>query len=155
MESRAATSSWKTPQKALEYRTMTILFWLAASGFTALYWLSTARAREMACYHGQKACRNLQLQFLDGSVVRYQTRIARSPGGQLALQRDYRFEFTADGLHRRQGHIRLCANTLVHLHLDQACPEEANPPVLILSTDCHEEADAIRSRTEKGSDCLH
>ncbi len=135
---------------------MDILLWLAAGSAILLYWLDTAKARETAIFHSRKACRDMKLQFLDGTVARYKTRLARSPGGQLCLMRHYRFEFTSDGHQRWYGYARLCGSQLQLLDLDRPCAEEENSHRhLIIADSPSEGSDAIRSRVEKRPDCYH
>ncbi|WP_263322317.1 DUF3301 domain-containing protein [Endozoicomonas sp. Mp262] len=134
---------------------MDTLFWLAAGSIAVFYWLDTAKAREIAISHGRRACADMHVQFLDGSVVRHKTCVSRNPEGQVSLMRYYHFEFTADGLERRQGHIQLCGNQLILLEIDYPFPEEQDTHSLILSVPHSENFDAIRPRAEKRSDCLH
>ncbi|WP_330925772.1 DUF3301 domain-containing protein [Candidatus Sororendozoicomonas aggregata] len=135
---------------------MEILIWLIVGGVALLYWLDTAKARERAELLSKKACRDLRYQFLDGSVIRFQTRITRAGGGQLCLQRSYRFYFTTDGSCRWQGFLQLSGSHLQVLELDDPPPLTGSEShSLILSADYSdtEDTNAVRSRVKKRPDC--
>ncbi len=106
----------------------------------AWYWADTTKAREVAILHGRRACKEMNLQFLDGTVVRYSTRFKRGPGGQMYLARDFSFEFTPNGVQRYPGHIRLLGKYLQVMDLQYTRPEEQQTSNLIMSTEYSEES---------------
>ena len=76
------------------------------------------RARERAVQAGKQACAREALQFLDDTVQIVKLWPARDPNGRLALRRTYRFEFSDDGAHRRDGVIVMLGARLESLQLD-------------------------------------
>lgn len=135
---------------------MGLLFCLGAGLCAVIYFFDTARARELAILHGRRACKTMHYQFLDGTSVRYKTRLTRSASGQLCLVRRYHFDFTDDGQYRYQGRITLVGHTLEVLELDE--PETgllAHKHSLILSASYSEDPDEIRPRVEKRTDYRH
>ncbi|MGI9274788.1 MAG: DUF3301 domain-containing protein [Endozoicomonas sp.] len=133
---------------------MDVIFWMAAAAIVLWYWADTTKARELAIAHGRRACRDLQHQFLDGTVVRYRTRTARSSSGQVCLARDFSFEFTTDGINRYPGHIRMLGQRLQMLDLQYQDPDHDSTSNLILSTTSRdEECNGLRTRAETGTDC--
>ena len=118
---------------------MEVLIWLSLGGIIAWYWASTTKAREIAIAHGRRACKEMNVQFLDGTVVRYSSKPKRGPSGQMCLCRDFSFEFTTDGANRYPGHIRLLGTHLQIMDLDYAKPDEAESNHLILNTEYRRE----------------
>jgi len=85
---------------------------------TVLYWWDASRAKENARLHGRRACDREGLQFLDDTVVLSRVRLRRNANGQLAIRREYRFEFASDGGRRYDGYMVLLGNQLLHLTLE-------------------------------------
>lgn len=68
------------------------------------FWLDSLRAREIAIGLCQAACRQRDLQWLDQTVALRRLGLTwRSEG--LRLRRVYRFDFSEEGMERRQGYI--------------------------------------------------
>ncbi|WP_062261879.1 DUF3301 domain-containing protein [Endozoicomonas arenosclerae] len=118
---------------------MDIIIWMLIGAAFAWYWADTTKAREIAIRHGKRACKDMNLQFLDGTVVRYSSRPRRGPDGQIHLARDFSFEFTPDGIRRYPGHIRLLGKYLQIMDLQYTRPEEEQSSNLILSTEYSED----------------
>ncbi|MRI34074.1 DUF3301 domain-containing protein [Endozoicomonas sp. OPT23] len=97
---------------------MDVLLWILLGAAVIWYWSDTSKAREVAIQHGRRACKDMNLQFLDGTVIRYSTRPKRGPNGQMCLCRDFGFEFTDDGIRRYTGHIQLLGQRLKKMNLD-------------------------------------
>ncbi|WP_236632010.1 DUF3301 domain-containing protein [Endozoicomonas montiporae] len=102
---------------------MDTILWIFPALLALWYWSDTSKAREIAITHGKRACKDMNLQFLDGTVVRYKTRPKRGPDGQMCLSRDFSFEFTPDGIRRYPGHIRLLGVRLQMMDIQY--PDEA------------------------------
>ncbi len=68
------------------------------------FWLDSLRAREIAIGICQAACRQRDLQWLDQTVALRRLGLTwRSEG--VRLRRVYRFDFSEEGMERRQGYI--------------------------------------------------
>jgi len=80
-------------------------------------WLEAMRSRELARATALRACRDANLQLLDDTVELIRVRLRRDAHGQLGLHREYRFEFTADGLSRFRGMLCLRGRRVLHLEL--------------------------------------
>jgi len=94
------------------------LFLLLALFVGLLYWWDASRAKEVARLHGRRACDREGVQFLDDTVVLSRVRLRRNANGQLAIRREYRFEFASDGGRRYEGHMVLLGNQLLGLTLE-------------------------------------
>ena len=134
---------------------MNALLWLVPVFLAFFYWFDTAEAKEAAVVHGRKACKDINVQFLDESVVRFDSKVQRGYSGSLCFSRHFRFEFTIDGQSRHNGYITLLGKRLQLLELDLPDPEhQSNANHLIMTASYRsEDSDAIRSRIEKRSDC--
>ncbi|HJW81001.1 MAG TPA: DUF3301 domain-containing protein [Acidiferrobacterales bacterium] len=89
-------------------------------GFAALawFWVDALRCKEIARAAGQRACQQAGAQFLDDTVEITKLRLQRNARGQLALYREYRFEFTHNRDYRLRGEIAMLGLRVVHLVLE-------------------------------------
>lgn len=78
-----------------------------AALLAAWTWHATLRAREHANFVAAETCRKLNVQFLDGTVAFTRMRPVRDLSGRLTLRRSYVFDYTEDGVTRRQGFVIL------------------------------------------------
>lgn len=83
-----------------------LLLTLLALGLGA-WWHYTARAREAASALVASACREADVQWLDGTVVLRRVELARNAYGERCLRRTYVFDYSDDGHSRRQGFVTL------------------------------------------------
>jgi len=81
--------------------------WMLLLGLAIAGWMffDGMQVRERALRAGRDYCRNIGVQFLDETVSRQRTGIARDTTGTLRLRRVYAFEFTSDGERRYTGEI--------------------------------------------------
>lgn len=105
---------------------MNIFFLLSVSCGACIYWFYTSKARETAISSCRKTCDEMNCLFLDGSVVRYSTKIRRGPTGQLSLLRSYIFEYTPAGHDRRKGDIKLLGCRLLFMAIDDPSQTESS-----------------------------
>lgn len=84
----------------------------------AWYWMDALRCKEIARAAGQRACQQVEAQFLDDTVALAKLRLRRDARGQFVLYREYRFEFTRNRDYRLRGEIRLLGRRVVHLALE-------------------------------------
>lgn len=68
-----------------------------------LLWLYMQAVRELALRAAKRHCREMGVQFLDGSVVLDGVKPVRGPNGVIALAQRFRFEFTTTGEKRYRG----------------------------------------------------
>jgi hypothetical protein len=94
-----------------------ILLFGAALGVLWL-WRDSTRAREVATAAAQRACKQINVQFLDGTVMLTKLRLCRRNSGTVALCRLYSFDFSLDGEQRRSGTIKMKSQLIEDLMLD-------------------------------------
>lgn len=112
---------------------MNAVLWLSFFTLAFWYWSDTSKAREIAIRHGKKACDDMNLQFLDGTAVRFRTVPKRGPDGHMCWARDFSFEFTTDGIRRYPGHVRLLGSRLQMLDIHYSDSEEKPDSNLIMT----------------------
>lgn len=91
---------------------------LVGIGLAGWFWYDSMKAREAAVRLGRQVCARDGLQFLDDTVHCARTRPARTDSGSLALRREYRFEFSDDGVRRRSGTIVMLAARVESLEME-------------------------------------
>jgi hypothetical protein len=82
------------------------------------YWLDSIRAKEIATEHGAAECKKVLLEFLDETVVIKKVRLRRGTRGQLAIYREYQFEFSSTGEYRYKGVVRLLGKYLIDIEME-------------------------------------
>jgi len=80
------------------------------------FWLDSLRAREMATQICHAVCNAHNLQFLDQTVVLRRLRLRRTDAG-LRWRRVYRFDFSEEGIGRRNGYLVLLGLNLEIIRL--------------------------------------
>ncbi len=78
-------------------------------------WWSDRSAAELAIRVAHKACTDAGVTWLDQNVQRVRKRLARSDEGRLTWQRDFDFEFSANGDERQIGRVSLVGSRVVGL----------------------------------------
>jgi hypothetical protein len=99
---------------------ISVLDLLTLLSFAALawYWADALRCKEIARAAGQRACQQVEAQFLDDTVALSRLRLRRDTRGQVSLYREYRFEFTRNRDYRLRGEIAMMARHVVRLELE-------------------------------------
>lgn len=97
---------------------------LLVVGALCVYFFSSIRVRELALQHVGVASRRDDFQLLDQSVHLQRLSMSRDGGGRWHLWRQYRFEYSFDGVERRQGHVIMLGNKL------QAVVTQERPRIL-------------------------
>lgn len=80
------------------------------------FWLDSMRAREIALGICRAACERRGVQFLDQTVALRKLGI-RWPNQGLRFRRVYRFDFSEEGVGRRNGYLVLLGTDLVEISL--------------------------------------
>ena len=74
-------------------------------GGLCLYFLSATRVREIAVQAVKKSGEQDDYQLLDQSVHLRRVSLSRDRQGRWRVWRQYRFDYSYDGVERRQGHV--------------------------------------------------
>ena len=97
---------------------MSVFLSLGLLVFILWFWYDSLQAREQATEAGNRACKRVDAQFLDQTVVLKRLRLCRTHRGNMSLCRLYLFDFTLDGEIRREGMIMMVGQRIVDLVLD-------------------------------------
>lgn len=93
------------------------LFGLLALGAIVAVWHDSLRAREHALVVIKRACRELNVQLLDETVVVSKLSLQRSPRGWPRLRRTFQFDVSINGADRFRGHAQVVGNRVESLHV--------------------------------------
>ena len=74
-------------------------------GALSLFFFSAIRVRELAIQAVERAGKTDDFQLLDQSVHIQRMSLSRDSQGRWKIWRQYRFDYSYDGVERRQGHI--------------------------------------------------
>lgn len=94
---------------------LAIIIFLIAS---LLYWLDSINAKEIATQQAKSACKKQHIEFLDDTVVIKKVRLRHNNHGQIALYREYEFEFSSTGEFRYKGNIRLLGKYIIDVEME-------------------------------------
>jgi len=89
---------------------LTILL-AAGAAAAVLFWLDSARARELATRIARDYCRSRGVQLLDGTAALSRIRLQRQ-GGRLQWQRTFQFDYLEEATERRRGYLILSGSDL-------------------------------------------
>ena len=81
-------------------------------GVFGLYFLQAMRVRELALQAVGHASRRDDFQLLDQSVHIRRLSLSRDEGGRWRIWRQYRFDYSYDGVERRQGFVIMLGKQL-------------------------------------------
>lgn len=81
-------------------------------GGLGVYFLSAIRVRELAVQAVARAGKQDDYQLLDQAVHIRRISLSRDPRGRWRIWRQYRFDYTYDGVERRQGHVIMIGKQL-------------------------------------------
>ena len=93
-------------------------------GFAAvvLYFLGATRVRELAVQAVQRASRNGDFQLLDQSVHIRRVSLSRDATGRWRIWRQYRFDYSLEGVERRQGYVTMLGKQLQSILVAEQTP---------------------------------
>lgn len=94
------------------------LLLLGVIGLGIWFWLDSMNAREKAIVAAARACKQIDVQFLDQTVALESMKPARSSQGHLVWRRIYAFEYSVQGVERRNGRAVMRGQVLEQVQLD-------------------------------------
>ncbi len=96
---------------------MSSLWLMLLMGAVVAGWWYLSDVREAALAAAKRHCREVQVQFLDGSVSGNGFRLIRTTGGWQLVQR-FVFEFTSTGEDRCLGRAEMIGRRVIKMELD-------------------------------------
>lgn len=94
------------------YLTLGEVIALMLVGALCLHFLASTRVRELALQHVGRASSRDDFQLLDQSVHLQRLSLSRDSEGRWRVWRQYRFDYSYDGVERRQGYVIMLARQL-------------------------------------------
>lgn len=111
----------KEPSIAV-YFTLGDILLLAAFGLLCLYFLAAVRVRELAVQAVRRASREDDFQLLDQSVHLRRFSLSRDETGRWRVWRQYRFDYSYDGVERRQGFVIMLGKKIQTIIVSENTP---------------------------------
>jgi hypothetical protein len=93
-----------------------LLLLVAAMGFAA-FWHAALGARDRANAAARETCAATGAALLDGTVAFSALRVVRGAAGRLTFERTYVFDYSTDGVTRRQGFVVVCGRSVESIGL--------------------------------------
>jgi len=94
------------------YFTLGEIVAVLAFGVACLYFLGSIRVRELAVQAVGRASRQDDFQLLDQAVHLRRLSLSRDGRGRWRIWRQYRFDYSYDGVERRQGFVTMLGKQL-------------------------------------------
>jgi hypothetical protein len=82
------------------------------AGALAWYWFAGTRVRELAVAAARRASDEADLQLLDQTVALARVSLSRDTQGRWRIWRQFRFEYSRDGMQREIGHVIMLGHVL-------------------------------------------
>lgn len=95
---------------------------LFAFGGLCLFFLSAIRVRELATQAVLRASQRDDFQLLDQSVHIQRMSLSRDSGGRWHIWRQYRFDYSYEGVERRQGNVIMLGKKLEAMVVSERGP---------------------------------
>lgn len=95
------------------------LVWLGLLGLGIWFWVDSMNAKERAVTVAIRACREIDVQFLDQTVALESMKPTRNSYGHLVWRRIYSFEYSSNGVERRLGRVILRGRVLEQVQVDR------------------------------------
>jgi hypothetical protein len=88
-----------------------LLALVAATAFAA-FWHAALGARDRANAAARETCTATGAALLDGTVAFSSLRVVRGDAGRPVFERTYVFDYSTDGVTRRQGFVVVCGRRI-------------------------------------------
>ncbi len=95
---------------------------LLVLGLAGLYFMAAVRVRELAVQAVGLASQRDDFQLLDQSVHIQRLSLSRNGAGRWRIWRQYRFDYSFDGVERRQGFVIMLGNQLQSIVVSERAP---------------------------------
>jgi len=93
-----------------------------AFGGLCVFFLEAVRVRELAIQAVQRASEQDDFQLLDQTVHLQRMSLSRNDMGRWSIWRQYRFDYSHDGVERRQGHVIMLGKKLKAMVVSESGP---------------------------------
>ena len=104
------------------YITLGEVLILFGFGVLCVFFLEATRVRELAIQAVLRASEQDDFQLLDQSVHLKRISLSRNDRGSWSFWRQYRFDYSYDGVERRQGHVIMLGKKLQAMVVSERTP---------------------------------
>ena len=104
------------------YFTLGEIIAVFAFGLVCLHFLGAIRVRELAVQAVGRTSRQDDFQLLDQAVHIRRMSLSRDGSGRWRIWRQYRFDYTYDGVERRQGFVIMLGKQLQSVVVSERAP---------------------------------
>jgi hypothetical protein len=104
------------------YFTLGEVISLLVFGLLCMYFLAAVRVRELALQSVVHASKRVEIQLLDQSVHIQRMSLSRGDRGRWHIWRQYRFDYTYEGVERRQGFVIMLGKQLQSIVVSERDP---------------------------------
>lgn len=104
------------------YFTLSEIIAVLVFGVACLYFLGSIRVREIAVQAVGRASRQDDFQLLDQAVHIRRLSLSRDGNGRWKVWRQYRFDYSYDGVERRQGFVTMLGKQLQSIIVSEKAP---------------------------------
>jgi hypothetical protein len=87
-----------------------------------LYWYNSMQCKTHAVAYARRECEKHGVQLLDQTVQRIRISLSRDSNDQWLLWREFRFEYSMDGVNRHEGRLVILGYRLVRSALESFDP---------------------------------
>lgn len=91
-------------------------------GLIGLYWLAAMRCKEIAVIMAKRECKLRDVQLLDQTVHQAKLSLSRDAEMRWRVWREYRFEYSVDGLTRFKGRLTLLGQRPLRVDMETFNP---------------------------------
>jgi len=91
-------------------------------GGVCVFVLESTRVRELAIEAVKRASERQDFQLLDQTVHVQRLSLSRNDKGNWSIWRQYRFDYSYDGVERRQGHVIMLGKKLQAMVVSERSP---------------------------------
>ena len=88
----------------------------------SLYWLAAMRCKDIAIATARRECKRNDVQLLDQTVHLHRISMSRDPEGRWRVWRQYKFEYSEDGVARLNGMLILLGPRVIRIALETFNP---------------------------------
>lgn len=85
-----------------------------------LYWLAAMRCKELAIMTARRECKLNDVQLLDQTVQQNHISLSRDQSGRWRVWREYRFEYSENGVERQKGSLVMLGQKIVRVSLESS-----------------------------------
>ena len=101
---------------------MESLLMILIGTLAVLYWYTSQQCKQWAVHYARRECERHGVQLLDQTVEQIRLSMSRDARSNWRFWREFRFEYSEDGVNRYEGRLILLGQRLLRSVLETADP---------------------------------